>query len=91
MEYTLRVFKQDARTKSGEKHIADYDYGGQTKQFMENEVASLKKNGYYSNKYRFEIVETYVRKQNLLSGEEFLERFDTPIYCSPSSESYWSM
>ena len=32
-----------------------------------------------------------VTKINLMSGEEYQERADTPIYCSPSSETYWSM
>ena len=36
-------------------------------------------------------IETYVTKTNLMGGKEFTERYDTPIYCSPSSESYWSM
>jgi hypothetical protein len=26
-----------------------------------------------------------------MGGAEFKERYDTPYYCSPSSESYWSM
>lgn len=33
----------------------------------------------------------YSVKRNLMSGEEYLEADDTPIYCSPASESYWSM
>lgn len=32
-----------------------------------------------------------VERTNLLSGKTFFERRDTPSYCSPSSESYWSM
>lgn len=32
-----------------------------------------------------------VEKTNLMSGEKFMERSDTPYYCSPSSETYWSM
>ena len=32
-----------------------------------------------------------VERKNLMSGEYFLEDLDTPIYCSPSSESFWSM
>ena len=31
-----------------------------------------------------------VEKTNLLSGEKFMERSDTPYYCSPSSETFWS-
>lgn len=38
-----------------------------------------------------ELIEKRVTKTNLMSGEEFQERVNTPHYCSPSSESYWSM
>jgi hypothetical protein len=37
------------------------------------------------------LIEKHVTKTNLMSGEEFQERVNTPHYCSPSSESYWSM
>ncbi len=30
------------------------------------------------------------KQKNLMSGAEFLEPVDTPHYCSPSSETYWS-
>ena len=32
-----------------------------------------------------------VERTNFLSGKTFLEEPDTPYYCSPSSETYWSM
>jgi hypothetical protein len=32
-----------------------------------------------------------VEKTNLLSGKTYMESLDTPRYCSPSSEAYWSM
>ena len=34
---------------------------------------------------------TMVEKTNMMTGKKFLERENTPYYCSPSSESYWSM
>lgn len=36
-------------------------------------------------------VEKRVVKKNLLTGVEFEESVNTPHFCSPSSESYWSM
>lgn len=36
-------------------------------------------------------IEKFVTRTNLLSGKEYQERVNTPIYCSPASESYWSM
>ena len=32
-----------------------------------------------------------VERTNFMSGKTFLEEPDTPHYCSPSSETYWSM
>jgi hypothetical protein len=35
--------------------------------------------------------ENMVERVNLMSGKKFMERKDTPYFCSPSSETYWSM
>ena len=32
-----------------------------------------------------------VERTNLMSGKKYLERRDTPLCCSPSSETFWSM
>ena len=32
-----------------------------------------------------------VTRKNLMSGQEFQEDVNTPLCCSPSSETYWSM
>lgn len=52
----------------------------------------------YRNYYAVASVEEYekfvvkmVEKTNIMSGNKFMERSDTPGYCSPSSEAYWSM
>jgi hypothetical protein len=91
MEYTLRIFKFDKRCKSGEMHFGDYDYEGKSQTWMQEEMSDLRRNLYPTAKFRMELHETYVTRKNLLSGKEYQERFDTPNYCSPSSESYWSM
>lgn len=31
-----------------------------------------------------------VERVNLMSGEKFMEAEDTPNFCSPASEAYWS-
>lgn len=33
----------------------------------------------------------YEVRKNLMSGKPFIEHKDTPISCSPASETYWSM
>lgn len=36
-------------------------------------------------------IEKQVYRKNMMSGKMYLEPYNTPSYCSPSSESYWSM
>lgn len=39
----------------------------------------------------FSEIEGRVLRVNLLTGKEYYEAVNTPNYCSPSSEAYWSM
>lgn len=91
MMFTLEIYKKDARKKAGERLVGKYDYDRKDRESMGREVPELY--DLYNPKlgYRFEIHETYVTKRNLMGGKEFTERYDTPYYCSPASESYWSM
>jgi len=41
--------------------------------------------------YFHQNIEKQVKKRNLFTDEEFMEPANRPSYCSPSSESYWSM
>jgi hypothetical protein len=91
MMYTLEIYKQDKRTKKGERLVGKYDYDRKDKDAMVREIRELYPTYKKLDGYRFEIHETYVTRKNILSGAEFQERYDTPYYCSPSSESYWSM
>jgi hypothetical protein len=88
MEYTVEVYKKDARKKTGERLVGKFDHALGSRQELQHlyETSYLARDG-----YRFEIHETYVTKTNLMGGAEFQERYDTPHYCSPASESYWSM
>ena len=86
--YTVEIYKRDSRTKSGERLYAKTDYDTDNLSMLEHTV---KHTWRASQGFRFEIHETYVTKTNLMGGAEFKERYDTPYYCSPASESYWSM
>ena len=85
--YTLIVFKFDKRTKSGEREVLRKDYDTDNLSMLEHTV----KHTWSTSKFRTEIHETYVTRKNLMTGKEYQERFDTVYFCSPSSESYWSM
>ena len=88
MMYTVEIYKKDARTKSGERLVSKTDYEVTEQTMLEHTV----KHTYRASQgYRYEIHETYVTKRNLMGGKEFTERYDTPHFCSPASESYWSM
>jgi hypothetical protein len=86
--YTVEIYKKDARTKSGERLVSKTDYEVTEQSMLEHTV----KHTYRASQgYRYEIHETFVTKTNLMGGKEFTERYDTPHFCSPASESYWSM
>jgi len=88
MMYTVEIYKTDARTKSGQRLVSKTDYDVTETSMLEHTVRHTYR---ASQGYRYEIHETLVTRTNLLSGQEFQERYDTPYYCSPSSESYFSM
>jgi hypothetical protein len=85
-EYTLEIFKTDRRTKEGRRLYAKQDFAPVTQDYI-NAVADAKR----GLGFEVEVFETFVTKQNLMGGREFTERYDTPYFCSPASESYWSM
>ena len=86
MEYTIEVYKTDLRTKKGERRVDTLDVTVQSpKTAVEAHYKTVFKG------HRIAVYETYVTRTNLLGGAEYTERYDTPRYCSPSSEAYWSM
>ena len=85
-EYTLELYKTDRRTKEGRRLVEVKDVAESTRAHIESIADSLRKLGFI-----VEVFETYVTKKNSMTGEEFQERYDRPYYCSPSSETYWSM
>ena len=88
MTYTVEIYKKDARTKKGERMVSKTDYDTDNLSMLEHTV----KHTYRASAgFRYEIHETYVIRTNMMGGKEYTERYDTPRYCSPSSEAYWSM
>ena len=53
--------------------------------FTADEIAVTDYQNFYDN------IERIVQRQHLLNGRPIFERINTPHYCSPSSETYWSM
>jgi hypothetical protein len=86
--FTVEIYKTDKRTKSGERLVSKTDYDTDNLSMLEHTVKHTYR---VSQGFRYEIHETMVTRKNMMSGQEFKERYDTPYYCSPSSETYWSM
>jgi hypothetical protein len=85
-EYTLEIYKSDRRIKSGYRLVEKRDFAPTTKDAINAIAKKFQDQGFI-----VKIFETFVTKTNLMGGQKFQERYDTPYYCSPSSESYWSM
>jgi hypothetical protein len=94
-EYSLEIYKADRRIKRDERYgrnkaglrfIEVIDFAPVTRDYIDTVVAAKRKQGFV-----VDLFETYVVQKNFLNGKEFKERYDTPNYCSPSSEAYYSM
>ena len=84
--YTVEVRKIDNRCKAGTRHVTQFDV-------EHTDAAQLRAELYtrYSAAHSIYVRETWVQRRNLQSGNTYWERFDTPVYCSPAHESYYSM
>jgi hypothetical protein len=83
--YTIEIYKKDRRVKEGRRLVEKRDFDPVTRDYIETVVERLS-----AKNTEIELHETFVTKTNLMGGREFTERYDTPYYCSPASESYWS-
>jgi hypothetical protein len=93
-EYTFEIYKKDARIKKDERYgrnkkglrfVEVKDFAPVTRDYIEALADDFRKEGLVVHVY-----ETFVSRKNMMSGKEYQERYDTPYYCSPSSETFWS-
>ena len=85
VEYTLELYKSDKRVKGGKRLVAKQEFAPVTRAYIQAVIASKTKLGFIVEPH-----ETWVTKRNMMSGKTYQERYDTPYFCSPSSESFWS-
>jgi hypothetical protein len=94
-EYTFEIYKKDARIKKDERYgrnkkglrfVEVKDFAPVTRDYIEALADDFRKEGLVVHVY-----ETFVPRKNMMSGKEYKERYDTPYFCSPSSETFWSM
>lgn len=86
VEYTLELYKSDKRVKGGKRLVSKQEFAPSTKDYIKTVIESKTKLGFI-----VEAHETFVTKRNMMTGKTYQERYDTPYFCSPSSESFWSM
>jgi hypothetical protein len=93
--YTVELYKADKRIKrddrygrnrAGLRFMEVVDFAPSTQDYISTVAADMRQRGFI-----VEVFETFVTQKNMLSGKEYQERYDTPSFCSPSSESFWSM
>ena len=85
-EYTIERYKIDLRRKDGLRLSDKIDYTPSSIESMESAIKNMEDDGFIINYFP-----TYTTQKNLITGELYQERYDTPSFCSPSSESFWSM
>jgi hypothetical protein len=94
-EYSLEMYKTDGRIKKDERYGKNkvglrfydaLDLGPTTRDYVDEVAEAFRRRGFI-----VQVFETFVTRTNMMSGQEFQERYDRPYYCSPSSETYWSM
>ena len=83
--YSVELYKKDGRVKGGWKLTDKYDTKYTNLVELESVLSS-----YDPSKYRWTIHETMVTRHHYITKEPFMERYDRPYYCSPSSEHYFS-
>ena len=93
IQYTIELYKADKRIKKDDPYSKNkvglrFDRSVDftcTSEQIENTAWGYRTRGFVT-----QVFETFVNRKNFLTGKEFRERYDTPYYCSPSSETYWS-
>ena len=103
--FTVEVYVRDGRVRgkmvrgrvnwgsknfSGFRFIEAMDFHAESEKAAE-ELAKQVHEHRGLDKLHFKVYQTYVTRLNAMTNLEYQERYDTPTWCSPSSESYWSM
>lgn len=92
-DWTVAVYKKDARCKAGERFVAKYPFSGMDRDTVEREIQGLAAQLYPKKAgWRFDVQERYATVRSLMNGQEVkIEAELRGTSCDPSMESYWSM
>jgi hypothetical protein len=89
--YTVYVYKQDRRYRSGERAVSTTVFENRTEEEMRTVGEGLYILFPATRGYRFEYHATMKTVKSLMTGKEVEIDRDTPHCCDPSSETFWSM
>lgn len=89
MKYTFLYYKKDLH---GERIVneIEFDMNPEILDQIVEYANSILKSDEKLKDVRLEVVETFVTSRNYMTGEYFQERYDTPYFASPRSETFWS-
>lgn len=89
--YTMRIYKTDKRTKSGERIFSTTVWQNRDEAEMKREVRELQYQLYPTTQFRIEFDPAMKTVRNLMTGADIQIAADTPHCCDPSTERYWTM
>ena len=91
-DWTMRIYVQDKRTKTGERLLRTYSYPNHHEGWMLEEVRDLQVALYPAPKYRIEIDPVYCTVKSLMTGQDVQIRYeDRGTAQDPSQERYWTL
>ena len=88
-QWVVEVYKTDRRTASGSRLVEKMMVCDQPGATQATALAQAQAK-YAGNRYRFVVHPAMVQKKNLMTGQPYMEPYDTPPWMSPACESYWS-
>jgi hypothetical protein len=89
-DYRVKIYKKDARFKSGENLVESYQYLEQTPADLKYGMMNLRLLFPSEKGFRIESYEKWITVRNLMTGSDIMIDADTPWSCRPDSEAYWS-
>jgi len=92
-DWIVAVYKQDRRTRAGERFVARYPFSGMDRATVERELRELSAQLYPKKAgWRFDVQERYATVRNLMTGAMVqIDASERGGPCDPSMERYWSM
>lgn len=89
-KWKLNVYIKDSRVKRGERVMNEFILENISEDGMKSVVQNMEK-VFPAPKHRIEFHPATKIVKNLMSGKDVEIDYDTPHFCDPSTEAYWSM